>query len=150
MLRFFGNLARCTSGNALIETIIILPLAISLMIGLVDFGWALSMQATANKSVRGAARYLGTLPPGTACTNWAVANARNLAIYGNLAGTGTKLIPGWEPDQTSNNVTVDCSTPDVIIVSATVPVNSLMLATFVPILASLRIYAEHEQRPTGA
>ena len=64
LLRF----ARCTSGNALVEATIVIPMVISLMAGGVDFGLILSTQATAEKSVRAAARYLATVPPAAVCT----------------------------------------------------------------------------------
>ena len=41
---------------------IVVPVAISLMAGGVDFGLAFTTQATGSKSVRDAARYLGSLP----------------------------------------------------------------------------------------
>ena len=58
LFKFLLQLARSSSGSALVEMTIIVPVAISLMAGGVDFGWALSTQATGSKSVRDAARYL--------------------------------------------------------------------------------------------
>src|SRR5215468_10877208 len=106
--------ARASSGSALVETAVILPIMISLMVGGVDFGMAFSAHATVGKSVRDAARYLGSLPPWptpVACNNWAQTNAKNLAVYGNLAGTGSPLIPGWSTGNVSISFT-DCTGTD--------------------------------------
>ena len=46
----------------MVETTIYMPIVISLMVGGVDFGMAFSAHATVGKSVRDAARYLGSLP----------------------------------------------------------------------------------------
>src|SRR5450631_3669781 len=62
LFEFFLRLAHCSSGSALVETAIVVPVAISLMAGAVDFGMALSTQTTLSKSVRNAARYMASLP----------------------------------------------------------------------------------------
>src|SRR5690242_2256134 len=85
---------RCTSGTALVETALIMPLAIILMVGVVDFGRVFMTRATAQKSMRDGARYLTLLPASAVC-GWGLTNAKNLAVYGNLAGTGTPLVTGW-------------------------------------------------------
>jgi Flp pilus assembly protein TadG len=86
---------------------IVLPVAVSLMVGGVDFGLALSTQATAAKSVRDAARYLGSLRAGDCDSERA--KAQNLAIYGNLSGTGDPLVPNWNASGgTDNNVNITC------------------------------------------
>ena len=106
------ELARCTSGSALVEMTIVAPVAILLMVGAVDFGSALFTQATASKSVHDAARYLGSLSKSTVCNNpkWSfiLQKAQNLAVYGTLtAQAGTELIPGWSPNDVQ--VIVDCA-----------------------------------------
>jgi TadE-like protein len=85
LVKYLLRFARCSSGNALVEMTIVVPVAISLMVGGVDFGLALTTQATASKSVRDAARYLGSLRA-SECTAQ-IAGAQNLAVYGNLAVT---------------------------------------------------------------
>ena len=47
---------------------LVVPLAVALMVGAVDFGMGFSAQATLGKSVRDAARYVAGLPAG-ACSN---------------------------------------------------------------------------------
>src|SRR5262245_12448449 len=101
-VEFLCRLARCSSGSAVVEATIYIPIVISLMIGGVDFGMAFYADATVGKSVRDAARYLASLPiPPTSaarvgCSTWAITKAQNLAVFGNLSGTGSPLITGWQ------------------------------------------------------
>jgi Flp pilus assembly protein TadG len=152
LLEFLSRLARCSSGSALVEATITIPIIISLMAGGVDFGMAFSAHATVGKSVRNAARYLGSLPPSVACSNWAVANAKHLAVYGkvNYVVGDSPLITGWQTDGgTNNNVSVDCSMPSVIVVSAKVPYNTLMLAAVLPGVGTLTLSTQHEEQSNG-
>lgn len=152
LVEFLSRLARCSSGSALVEATITIPIIISLMVGGVDFGMAFSAHATMGKSVRDAARYLGSLPPSVACSNWAIANAKNLAVYGKVryVAGDSPLITGWQTDGgTKNNVSVDCSTPSVIVVSATVPYNTLMLAAVLPAIGTLTLSTQHEEQSIG-
>ena len=150
LVRFFLRLARCSSGSAAVEMTIIVPMAVSLMAGGVDFGMALATQATGVKAVRDAARYLGTLPPSVVC-GWGQTNAQNLAVYGNLAGTGNPLITGWS----TSNVTITTSPTancgagyTTIIVTATIPYTSIILASM-PIAGTINLSARHEEPSIG-
>ena len=152
LVEFLSRLARCSSGSAMVETAITIPIMISLMVGGVDFGMAFSAHATVGKSVRDAARYLGSLPTTAACRTWAIANAKNLAVFGKLnPGTGdSALISGWQTDGgTDNNVSVDCSNPSIIIVSAKAPYNTLMLGAVLPGIGTLTLSAQHEEQSIG-
>jgi hypothetical protein len=112
----------------------VLPVAISLMTGGIEFGNLFSTYGTAAKSVRDAARYLARVPTrddagnltGAICAGgWGLNNAKNLAIYGNLSGTGTPLIP------TTTTITTpgtDCNNPTNITVQANVPYAPLMFS----------------------
>jgi Flp pilus assembly protein TadG len=144
------TLGRCTKGTALLETIIVLPLLLVVMIGVVDYAWSLSMQATAGKSMRDAARYLAMLPAAAVCQDWAKQNARNLAVYGNVAGTGTALVPGWTADDTGVPITIDnCGTscPTYVQVAGSIPL-STVIAALIPIPATLTLSTQHLERPT--
>ena len=144
--KYFLRLARCSSGSALVEMTLVVPVAISLMVGGVDFGLALSAQATAAKSVRDAARYLGSLRAGE-CTGQ-IASAQNLAVYGNLAGTGNPLVPNWNATGgTNNNVNVTCAS--TIIVSAKIPYTSIINAPFLPIESTYTLSTQHEEPQVG-
>jgi Flp pilus assembly protein TadG len=76
-------------GVALIELALVLPMLIVLTALTTEFGRALHQYNTITKSVRDAARYLSMRSPGTG-----IAQARNLVVYGNTAGTGTPLALG--------------------------------------------------------
>jgi Flp pilus assembly protein TadG len=158
LIKFSLRLAHCSSGSVLVESAITIPLAISLMVGGVDFGLALYTQAIGSKSVRNAARYLGSLPikpTGLACDSWAQRNAKNLAVYGNQAGVGSPLVPNWQVNGGANNnvaITLspsDCSTPPLITVTANFPYNTLMLAQFIPLGATVTLSARHEEQSVG-
>jgi hypothetical protein len=129
---------------------LVVPMAISLMAGGVDFGMALATQATGSKSVHDAARYLGTLPPSAVC-GWGQTNAKNLAVYGNLDGTGNTLITGWS----TTNITITTSPAGcaagytTIIVTATIPYTSIILASFLPISSTFNMSTQHEEPSIG-
>jgi hypothetical protein len=147
LFKFLLRLARCTSGSALIEMTIIVPVAISLMAGAVDFGLAFSTQAIGSKSVRDAARFLGSLPAGTGCPGWAVTRAQYLVLYGkpSQGSAGTELITGWT---NLGDVTATCA-GSVVTVTATIPYNSIILASFLPIANTYTLSAQHKERQVG-
>ena len=153
---YFLRLARCSSGSALIEATIAMPIAISLMCGGVDFGLALNAQATGTKSVRDAARYLARVPASAVCT-WGLTNAQNLAIYGKMnpvSGVDLPLVTGWAASGGSKNyvklgpATV-CNNPTIIQMQAEFPYTSIMLPAILPNSAVLTLSAEHEERYIG-
>jgi Flp pilus assembly protein TadG len=146
LFKFSCQFARNSSGNALVEMTIVVPIAISLMVGGVDFGLGLLTQATAAKSVRDASRYLGSLRA-SECTSQ-IASAQNLAVYGNLAGTGNALVPNWSASGGPNNH-VDITCGSTIIVSAKFPYTSIILATFLPIQSTYTLRTEHEEPQVG-
>jgi Flp pilus assembly protein TadG len=77
------------NGVALVEFALILPFLLLLSMLTFEFGRAIWEYNTLTKSVRDAARYLAIQTPGTKITQ-----ARNLMVYGNLAGTGAPLARG--------------------------------------------------------
>src|SRR3974390_1049306 len=113
MARYLSRVVRCTRGSATVEMALIMPIMISLMVGGVDFGMAFSAHATMGKSVRNAARYLGSLPKAAACSSWGIANAKNLAVFGKV-GPGaddSALISGWRTNGgAEKNVRVELCT----------------------------------------
>jgi Flp pilus assembly protein TadG len=149
----------------MVEMTIVIPIAISLMAGGVDFGWWVSTQATGSKSVRDAARYLATLPTSISiCTNaQAVENAQSLAAYGKFGGVDgvdTPLVPGWQMNGgTNNNVTVRCDTdpstcPEAPVVSCPIVTahflyTSMILASFLPVASQYTLTARHEEVQVG-
>src|SRR6185369_4712686 len=78
-------------GVAIVEFALILPFLLVLTFITTEFGRAIWEYNSLTKSVRDSARYLSLQTPGNAA---AIAKARNLAVYGNLSGTGTPLARG--------------------------------------------------------
>jgi TadE-like protein len=143
-MKSIRKLWNCTSGTALVEMTIITPLVLSLMIGGIDFAWGFSTYATGAKSVRNAARYLGSLPESTGCPGWAIDNAKNLAVTGQITG-GTPLIPGWS----TGDITVTCA-GGIATVAGEFTYIPFIIASFLPIAASYRLHTQHEERQVGA
>ena len=153
LLRLLQRLARCTSGSATLEGVIVLPVAISLMAGGIEFGRVFSAYATADKSMRDAARYLARVPEASIC-GWGLLNAQDLAVYGKLnanPAADLPLIPGWVP----GNVTLqipNCGAglvaPVVIELRAAVPYTVLMLSA-VGLSNSVTLRVKHQERHIG-
>jgi len=76
-------------GVALVELALIIPLLLLLSFITTEFGRAMYEYNAVTKSTRDAVRYLSFQTPGTHITE-----ARNLIVYGNLAGTGIPLARG--------------------------------------------------------
>lgn len=76
-------------GVALVELALIIPLLLLLTFITTEFGRAMYEYNAVTKSTRDAVRYLSFQTPGTH-----LAEARNLMVYGNAAGTGTPLARG--------------------------------------------------------
>jgi hypothetical protein len=146
--RFAGD----ASGTALIEMAIVLPLALSLMIGGVEFGRILSVYSTADKSVRNAVRYLSHVPETGVCS-WGLTNARNLALYGVLPGqSADPLVAGWTAPGTITLTAPACGsfTEDTIIaLDAAVPFEVFMLSALPGFSNSFTLNVRHEERHVG-
>lgn len=82
---------RAARGLAMVELAITLPVLLTLLAGATELARAMQQYETVVKSARAAARYMSQFAPGT---TGAQAQATNLVIYGNLAGSGTPLAPG--------------------------------------------------------
>ena len=157
MFELLAKIARCTSGTATIEGIIVLPLAISLMAGGTEFGRILSAYSTADKSMRDAARYLATVPK-TGVNGWGLTNAQCLAVYGKLSLTpppcsssDPQLIAGWIDTSTvqcSTCAAVAAGTTEVIHLAADVPYTVLMLSA-IGLPNTYTLHVQHEERFIG-
>lgn len=75
-------------GSALVEFALLLPFLLVLSFMTVELGRAVQRYNSTAKVVRDAVRYLSMQTPGTHTTE-----ARNLIVYGNVAGTGALLDP---------------------------------------------------------
>ena len=83
-------------GTAIVEFALILPLLLMLTMITTEFGRAIYQYNTIVKSVRNATRYLSLQTPNTKITE-----AQNLVVFGNIAGTGSALVPGLTVAQVS-------------------------------------------------
>lgn len=75
-------------GVALVEFAFVLPLLLIVSLLCAELGRAVYRYNSTAKTVRDAVRYLSVQTPGTH-----VAEARNLILYGNVAGSGALLDP---------------------------------------------------------
>ena len=138
LCRLMVQLARCTSGSALVEMTIILPIMVALMGGAVDFGMAYSTQATLGKSARDAARYLAGLPSNAYCQSWAVGNAKSLV---------KAIIPSATVNVTFNPSSCPGVPSAVITVQVQDDYDSVILSTFLP--TKFVLVAQHEEVQVG-
>jgi hypothetical protein len=118
-------------GVALVEFALVLPVLLVLTFVVTEFGRALYQYNTLTKSVRDASRYLSMQMPGTK-----IAEAKNLIVYGNIAGTGNPLArglsianvpdPTWQPTPTGG-------------VPATIPTVKVSITnyTFIPMVTGV-------------
>jgi len=152
LLNLLLRLARCTSGTAALEGALVLPVAISLMAGGIEFGRIFVNYATADESMRSAARYLARVPQGAIC-GWGLTNAKNLAVYGKLnpSANDVSLIPGWTTGTVTLSSPADCGAladPVIIDLRAAVAFNSLMLSA-VGLSNSFTLNVGHQERHIG-
>jgi Flp pilus assembly protein TadG len=80
---------RAQRGTAIVEFALVLPLLLLLTMTTTEFGRAIYQYNTIVKSLRDATRYLSMQTPNTKLTE-----AKNLVVFGNIAGTGPALVPG--------------------------------------------------------
>ncbi|MEP6743450.1 MAG: TadE/TadG family type IV pilus assembly protein [bacterium] len=97
LLRKINLFERDDRGLQLVELAIALPVLILLFAGVAEFGRYFQEYTTLAKGSRVAARYLAT---GSAKGADDPA-AKNLVVYGNLAGTGSPIVNGLSVDNVS-------------------------------------------------
>lgn len=107
-LRRCSALWHANSGAALVETAVILPVFLTLVGGVYEFGFFLYQEQLVTSGVRDAAHYLALTADPTSITSQAY--ARNIAVYGSI-DPGTSRVRGWEPFDLSISVAaIDNST----------------------------------------
>lgn len=120
------------SGAALVETVVVTPILLFLILATAEVTNAFVDHNTLSKSVRSAARYLASNSVlGTTgivvVTAKASTEARNLAVYGNTAGTGVPVLTGFTvgdvqiSDLGNNNVQVSATYPYTGLLGGTLP-----------------------------
>jgi Flp pilus assembly protein TadG len=114
--------AKYARGVATVEAAIAIPLLLLLIFATVEIGRAFVQYAVLANSVRNAARHLaGKALLGTTqivfISPGLYAETRNLAVYGNEAGSGSPKLPGFSTAQVTvsdagaNNVRVSAAYP---------------------------------------
>ena len=96
--RFLKLLRSAESGAALVEAAVVLPVFLTLVGGVYEFGFFLFQEQLVNSGVRDAARYLALTVDPTSNTNQSF--AKNLAVSGSIVG-GTPRVVGWESSDVS-------------------------------------------------
>ena len=118
------------SGLAMVEFALSVPVLLLLMFATFEFGHFLIQYSTLNDAVRNASRYVaGKALEGTTDTlvtgaTWSslVTQGTNLAVFGNIAGTGAAVLPSLN----AANITVTQDLVDrYITVTAAYPYQSL-------------------------
>lgn len=108
------------NGSSTVEFAIMLPLLLFLVVMVSEFGIMFYRLNAVTKSVQIAARYLSDVSVNNANTAADKTNAKNLAVYGNIAGTGTPVVPGL----TINNIAFPAQAPGTRHVEVTATYNS--------------------------
>jgi Flp pilus assembly protein TadG len=116
-LHWLNRFRRDDRGVQLVELAIVIPIMLLLFAAVAEFGRYFYEYSTVAKGARVGARYLAAKSANSTSTNWQ-ANAKNLVVFGNTAGTGSPILTGL----TTANVTVEyqggtVGVPDLVKVS---------------------------------
>jgi Flp pilus assembly protein TadG len=111
LLALLWRFTRERCGTALIETTLVVPLMLVLSSGLFEFGNMLYLKLLMDAGLRDGARfgarcnsqmYTDAGLPAINCVNL----AKNVAVYGNVAGTGTVRVTGWSTASTDITIAI--------------------------------------------
>jgi len=127
---------RSQSGLAMVEFVLSVPVLLLLMFATFEFGHFLIQYSTLNDAVRNASRYVagkaldgttGELKTGAKWSSLATEGS-NLAIFGNIAGTGATVLPSLNaaditvtPDAANRRITVAAAYPYQALFGAVIP-----------------------------
>ncbi len=118
-----GASSRSQRGLAMVELVLTAPVLLLLMFATVEFSRMMIHYSAINDGVRGAARYVagkalegtnGQLVQGATWTTL-VTQGKNMAVYGNVAGSGAPILPNLTVAQI--NVTANAASNNVTVVS---------------------------------
>ena len=91
-LLWLGRFRRDESGVQLLEVAIVIPILLVLFGAVAEFGRYFYEYTTVSKGARVGARYLASKSVNSSINY--ENQAKNLVVYGNIAGTGTPVLPG--------------------------------------------------------
>lgn len=91
-LLWLGRFRSDERGVQLVEVAIVIPILFVLFGAVAEFGRYFYEYTTAAKAARVGARFLAS-KSATGSTNYEL-QAKNLVVYGNIAGTGSPVLPG--------------------------------------------------------
>lgn len=92
-LNWLTRFRRNEQGVQLVEAAIVLPLMVMMFAAVAEFGRYFYEYSTAAKAARVGARFMSSKTLETGNVNWE-AQAKNLVVFGNTAGSGTPILPG--------------------------------------------------------
>jgi|SRR5215813_3092410 len=118
--RLVKKFCKGTNGTALAEAAIVLPLLVLMLGAAAEIGRFMYCYNTLAKATRSSARYICIRELDGSKTPPANLNeARNIAVYGNTAGTGAKVLN--DSNFTTANITISptSGTPQTVTVSIT-------------------------------
>lgn len=126
-----SNKIKSQRGIAALEFLIVAPLLMLVVLAVSDLGWAFHQYHTMTRATRDGARHLASKAMiGSVGVIYLesslVQQASNLVVYGNVAGAGEPLLPGWS----TADVTV--TSPDTEHVSITTQYQYIPLAAVLP------------------
>lgn len=91
-LHWLNRFRRDERGVQLLEVAIVLPILLVLFGAVAEFGRYFYEYTTVAKAARVGARYLASKSVASSINY--EANAKNLVVYGNIAGSGSPVLPG--------------------------------------------------------
>jgi Flp pilus assembly protein TadG len=132
-------------GAELLEFAFVLPLLLLICLGTIEFGRAYYTYNILAKSLRDGARYAATSTTsstGTLDSN-AVTNTKNLVVYGNIAGSGSKIISDLQTSQINVVQNLVTATEQYTTVSAAYaysPLFSLIIPSSLTLRPSVKMH----------
>lgn len=84
-------------GASLLESVVVIPVLLTIGLGVFEFSNLMYHRHLIQTGMRDAARYLAGLPQDVSPSTANIDAARNLALYGNIQGTGNLRVSWWGP-----------------------------------------------------
>jgi Flp pilus assembly protein TadG len=101
LFRFVKQLLAAERGAALVEAAVVLPVFLTLVGGVYEFGFFLYQEQLVDSGVRDAARYLALTADPNEVANQSF--AKNIAVSGTIDG-GRPRVAGWTPSDVAVSV----------------------------------------------